>query len=159
MAERLDSEVRNFLRPSEEVKIALDTLTVQRDGGNDVGQASPSPDWKRRRVLAVVTHRNQSENQEGRCVLCSTSKAGFVTCPGVLPASVHVGNSMETRIQLMQTQFHLLFQFIRIQIQSQCVRTTWLGSAARIPDHPSFCHINGTNAAIPECFRFPDWCG
>lgn len=73
MAERLDFEVRNFLRPSEEVKIALDTLTVQRDGGNDVGQASPSPDWKRRRVLAVVTHRNQSENQEGRCVqvLCS----------------------------------------------------------------------------------------
>lgn len=63
MAEKLDSEVRYFLRSSEDVRITLETLIIPRDQQDD------PQDSKNRRVLAVVTHQNQfGEEEEGRCV-------------------------------------------------------------------------------------------
>jgi hypothetical protein len=69
MAEKLENEVRYFLRSSEDVRITLETLIVPGDAEEDGLQRSPESVGKNRRVLAVVTHQNQAgEEVEGRYV-------------------------------------------------------------------------------------------
>jgi len=61
MADKLENAVRYFLRPSEDVKITMETLIV--------GKRMEEDDGKDRRVLAVVVHQNEAgEEREGRCV-------------------------------------------------------------------------------------------
>jgi hypothetical protein len=62
MADRLENEVRYFLRSSEDVTVTLETLIV--------GKRAEEDNEKNRRVLAVVTHQNDTrEEEEGRCVV------------------------------------------------------------------------------------------
>ena len=61
MADKLENAVRYFLRPSEDVKVTLETSIV--------GKRTEEDDGKNQRVLAVVTHQNEAgEEREGRCV-------------------------------------------------------------------------------------------
>jgi hypothetical protein len=61
MANKLENEVKSFLRPSEDVKITLETIIA--------GKRIEEDDGKNQRILAVVTHQNEvGEEREGRCV-------------------------------------------------------------------------------------------
>ena len=74
MAEKLESEVRYFLRPSEDVNFTLETFLVRKYIEKDISQWSQDPNGKNMRVLAVVTHHEQveeEEREEGRCVFHS----------------------------------------------------------------------------------------
>ncbi|KIM82824.1 hypothetical protein PILCRDRAFT_457329 [Piloderma croceum F 1598] len=54
----LQNAVRYFLRPSEDVKVTLETSIV--------GKRTEEDDGKNQRVLAVVTHQNEAgEEREG----------------------------------------------------------------------------------------------
>jgi hypothetical protein len=68
MADKLENEVRYFLRASEDVIITLETFVVRNCVEEDTSQRDPDSNGKRR-VLAVVTHQGQAEDEEeGRYV-------------------------------------------------------------------------------------------
>jgi hypothetical protein len=83
MADKLDNAVRFFLRPSEDVKITLETLIAGK-------RTAEEDDGKNQRVLAVVTHQNEAgKESEGRCVLYRPmdcrSRCGLMPVDDVLP--------------------------------------------------------------------------
>jgi hypothetical protein len=64
MADKLESEVRYFLRPSEDVNITLETFLVRKYIEENTSQWSQDSHAKNTRVLAVVTHHEQVEEEE-----------------------------------------------------------------------------------------------
>lgn len=75
MANRLENEVGYFLRPTENVTIALEALIVRGDLQDGVVQRRESTGEevvvKNKRILAVVIHKGSQ--QEGRYVPPSTA--------------------------------------------------------------------------------------
>jgi len=72
MAEELEADVKDVLRPSEDVKITLGAALIVR---GEVDTLSTNSD-KNKAVLAVVTHRNRvTDEEEGRCVF--SMRLGF----------------------------------------------------------------------------------
>lgn len=65
MAEERDADIRYILRPSEDVKFALDAFIITRGQVDSL----PTTTYKNKAVLAVVTHRTRiAAEEEGRCV-------------------------------------------------------------------------------------------
>lgn len=76
--QELEDAVRPLLRPTEELKNVLQTLTdrIQEASGDDYSN-SVSEALVKRRLLAVVSHRDEEEGYEQGCLLIYKFKSGL----------------------------------------------------------------------------------
>lgn len=76
MASKFLSEVKSFLGPSEDVKVAMEATVIRGGMDLDSNAAQTSSDGKDGSVLAVITHASQHAGgeEEGRFVFLSKLK-------------------------------------------------------------------------------------
>jgi|SRR5882762_9001432 hypothetical protein len=83
MADKLENEVRYFLRPSEDVIIVLETSIVDRHATiKEEASGKTDYDWKDGILFAIVTHWNDARDvEEGRCVFYGSTASTYVCAP------------------------------------------------------------------------------